>query len=123
MTSPLFSLIGLVEENTDEATIKFGRANHHREELEEELTFLQGYRNELATRPQIDLRPSRDQQPIRNVQLFLSKIDDAIKKQQQLIAYAQKQLQVERQRWQEQERKKNSACNAGHEILLNILRG
>lgn len=104
--SPLFTLIELVERNPDEAPTKLGRALQRCEEFEEQLNLLRGYREDYATRIQIELKTGHELESLPDFQLFLSEIDVAIKEQQQLTAYARKQLQLERQHWQDQERKK-----------------
>lgn len=108
LSSPLNTLIEIAERATDEAAAKLGRAIRAREELDKKLTLLKNYRNDYAVKMQTELQAGRDMQHIRNFQLFLGKIDDAIKGQSQLVLNAQKQIQQEQTNWQEQEKKRVS---------------
>ncbi len=108
LSSPLSTLIEFAERMTEEAAASLGRAIRAREELESKLILLKNYRIDYADKMQKDLQAGRNIQHVRNFQLFISKIDEAIHGQTQLLANAQKKVQLEQQNWQEQEKKRMS---------------
>ncbi|PRC90781.1 flagellar export protein FliJ [Solimicrobium silvestre] len=107
-SSPLTTLIELAERMTDEAAAKLGLAIRSCDELEQKLNLLKKYRDDYSLKMQAELKVGRNMQHIRNFQLFLGKIDDAIKGQQLLVISAQQRVLVARQNWQDQERKRMS---------------
>ncbi len=107
-TSPLATLIELAEKQTDEAAAKLGKAIHHSEELEQKLLLLKQYRDDYSTKMQTEMQSGKGMQQIRKFLLFLSKIDDAITGQHQLVIDGNRRVQIEQQHWQEQERKRLS---------------
>jgi len=104
----LSTLLELAKRATDESALKLGGAIQASSEMEKKLALLKNYREEYAQRMQADLTAGREIQHIRNFQIFIGKIDDAIKGQQQLVMNAQRQVQIEQQNWQDQERKRMS---------------
>lgn len=108
MSSALSTLIELAERATDESAVTLGRAIQSRDDLDKKLILLKNYREEYAARLQAELQKGRGIQHIRNFQIFIAKIDDAINVQHQLISSAQQRVHAEQKNWQEQERKKMS---------------
>jgi len=107
-SSALSTLKEIAEKSTDEAAVKLGNAIRHSADLEKKLSLLQKYREDYSQKMQTELKAGRDMQHIRNFQTFLAKIDDAIHGQQKLVNDAQKRVQMEKQHWQENERKRMS---------------
>jgi flagellar FliJ protein len=107
-TSALNTLIDLAEKLTDEAAAKLGTAIHASEDLEKKLNLLKKYREDYSLKMQAELKAGRDMQHIRNFQVFLGKIDDAIHGQQQLVNDAHKRVAAEKLQWQENEKKRMS---------------
>jgi flagellar FliJ protein len=107
-SSALSTLIEIAEKLTDEAAVKLGNAIRSSDDLEKKLNLLKKYREDYSLKMQTELKAGRDMQHIRNFQIFLGKIDDAIHGQQQLVNDAQKRVQAEKQQWQDNERKRMS---------------
>lgn len=107
-TSALNTLIDIAEKLTEEAAAKLGIAIRTREDLESKLNLLKKYREDYSLKMQAELKAGRDIQHIRNFQIFLGKIDDAIHGQQQLVNDARKRVEAEKQQWQVQEKKRMS---------------
>ena len=106
--STLTTLIDMAEKLTDEAAARLGAAVRQVDDLQNKLNLLKKYREDYSLKMQADLKAGRDMQHIRNFQTFLAKIDDAIHGQQKLVNDAQKRVQMEKQHWQENERKRMS---------------
>jgi len=106
--SALNTLIDIAEKLTDEAAAKLGTAIRASEDLEKKLTLLKKYREDYSLKMQAELKAGRDMQHIRNFQVFLGKIDDAIHGQQQLVNDAHKRVAAEKLQWQENEKKRMS---------------
>ncbi len=107
-SSTLATLIEIAEKLTNEAAAKLGNAIRYCEDMESKLNLLKKYRDDYSIKMQIEMKAGRDMQHIRNFQVFMGKIDDAIFGQQQLVGDAQKQVQAEKLNWQEQEKKRMS---------------
>lgn len=106
--SPLTTLIELAERQTDEAAAQLGRAIRSHSELEQKLALLKQYRQDYSLKMQTEMQAGKGMQQIRNFQLFLTKIDDAITGQLLLVADAAKRVQHQQSHWQDQERKRLS---------------
>ena len=106
--SALNTLLDIAEKLTDEAAAKLGTAIRASEDLEKKLTLLKKYREDYSLKMQAELKAGRDMQHIRNFQVFLGKIDDAIHGQQQLVNDAHKRVAAEKLQWQENEKKRMS---------------
>ena len=106
--SALNTLIDIAEKLTDEAAAKLGTAIRASEDLEKKLNLLKKYREDYSLKMQAELKAGRDMQHIRNFQVFLGKIDDAIHGQQQLVNDAHKRVAAEKLQWQENEKKRMS---------------
>ncbi len=107
-SSTLATLIDLAEQASDEAAAKLGSAIRATQDLESKLGLLKKYRDDYTQKLQAEMKAGRDMQHIRNFQTFIGKIDDAIRGQQQLVLDAQKQVQIEKKHWQDEERKRKS---------------
>jgi len=107
-SSTLTTLIEIAEKLTDEAAARLGNAIRQVEDMESKLNLLKKYREDYAIKMQVEMKAGRDMQHIRNFQVFMGKIDDAIFGQQQLVGDAQKRVQAEKLNWQEQEKKRMS---------------
>ncbi len=107
-SSTYATLIDIAEKLTDEAAVKLGNAIRACDDHQKKLEMLKKYREEYSLKMQTELKAGRDMQHIRNFQIFLGKIDDAIHGQQKLVDDAQKRVQQERIQWQEQEKKRMS---------------
>lgn len=107
-SSTLATLKELAEKQTDEAAARLGVSIRQLEDQENKLAMLKKYREEYSLKMQADMRAGRDMQHIRNFQVFLGKIDDAIFGQQQLVNDAMKRVQADKKLWQENERKRMS---------------
>ena len=106
--SALNTLIEIAEKLTDEAAAKLGTAIRLSEDLEKKLNLLKKYREDYSLKMQAELKAGRDIQHIRNFQVFLGKIDDAIYGQQHLVNDAKQRVQDEKLGWQNQEKKRMS---------------
>ncbi|TDK68334.1 flagellar export protein FliJ [Sapientia aquatica] len=107
-TSSLSTLIELAERRTDAAAVNLGNAIRSQDELEQKLQLLQKYRDDYSRKMQTEMQSGKSMQQIRNFQVFLGKIDEAIIGQSQLVADAKKRVNHERNQWQEEERKRMS---------------
>ena len=107
-TSSLSTLIELAERRTDAAAVNLGNAIRSQDELEQKLQWLQKYRDDYSRKMQTEMQSGKSMQQIRNFQVFLGKIDEAIIGQSQLVADAKKRVNHERNQWQEEERKRMS---------------
>jgi flagellar protein FliJ len=107
-SSALNTLIDIAEKLTDEAAVNLGNAIRNSDDLEKKLNLLKKYREDYSLKMQAELKAGRDMQHIRNFQIFLGKIDDAIYGQQQLVNDAHRQVEAEKKQWQQQERKRMS---------------
>jgi len=107
--SALDTLIDLATKETDEAAKRLGRAIRTGDEAEQKLQLLLQYRNDYLDRFQASLQAgSLNAAAYRNYQLFLDKLDEAIKGQQRIVQDTQKRVGKERGAWQESERKRIS---------------
>jgi flagellar FliJ protein len=85
-----------------------GAANRAIGELEKKLTLLEQYREDYRQRLQDGMQTGLSIQNLRNFQLFLDKIDQAVNGQQQLVRDAEQRRLKEQICWQENERKRMS---------------
>ena len=106
--STIATLIEIAEKLTDEAAAKLGSAIKNCEDMESKLNLLKKYREDYSIKMQVEMKAGRDMQHIRNFQVFMGKIDDAIFGQQQLVNDAKKRVENEKKNWQEQEKKRMS---------------
>ncbi|HJV52679.1 MAG TPA: flagellar export protein FliJ [Noviherbaspirillum sp.] len=107
-SSALDTLIELATQQTDEAAKRLGRAIRNGEDAEQKLQLLLQYRDDYMARMQATLQAGLTASSYRNFQLFIDKLDDAIKGQQRVVQDAQRRVTRERGAWQDSERKRMS---------------
>lgn len=105
-TSALETLVDLATKETDEATKRLGRAVRSREEAQQKLGLLEQYRDDYAAQFQKTLSAGLSPMAYRNYQLFIEKIDDAIRTQESVVQDAGQHVEQARQAWQACERKR-----------------
>ncbi len=106
--SPIDTLIDLAVKESDLAAKNLGIAIRTVDEAESKLTLLLDYRADYAARFQANQAAGITPMGYRNFQAFLDKLDNAVTGQREVIAHAQKMVEVERLRWQACERKRMS---------------
>jgi flagellar protein FliJ len=106
--SALDTLIELASKETDEAAKRLGHAIRNGEDAEQKLQLLFQYRDDYMERFQSALRAGLSASGYRNFQLFLDKLDEAIKGQQRVLQDTQRRVSNERGAWQNCERKRMS---------------
>lgn len=107
-SSALDTLIDLATKETDEAAKRLGRAVRVSEEAEQKLQLLLQYRDDYVARFQSSLQAGLSIAGHRNFQLFLDKLEEAIRGQERIIQDAQRRVDAERGAWQNSERKRMS---------------
>ena len=107
-SSALDTLIELASKETDEAAKRLGRAIRNGEDAEQKLQLLFQYRDDYMERFHRNLQSGLSASGYRNFQLFLDKLDEAIKGQQRVVQDAQQRVSRERGSWQSCERKRIS---------------
>jgi flagellar FliJ protein len=107
-SSALDTLIELATQQTDEAAKRLGRAIRTGEEAEQKLQLLLQYRDDYMDRFHASLQAGLSAAGYRNFQLFLDKLDEAIKGQQRVVQDTQQRVKNERGAWQDSERKRIS---------------
>lgn len=107
-SSALDTLIELASKETDEAAKRLGRAIRNGEDAEQKLQLLFQYRDDYMERFHRNLQSGLSASGYRNFQLFLDKLDEAIKGQQRVVQDAQQRVSKERGSWQSCERKRMS---------------
>jgi flagellar protein FliJ len=110
MASPsaLDTLIELATKETDDAAARLGRALRACEDAGQKLALLMQYRDDYAARCQAGLQAGLSISSYRNFQMFLEKLDDAIRGQRQAVQDAQQRANAQRAAWQQSERKRVS---------------
>lgn len=108
LPSALDTLIELATKQTDEAAKRLGRAIRTEEEAAQKLQLLLQYRDDYLDRFQANLQAGLSASGYRNFQLFLGKLDEAIKGQQRIVQDTQRRVSNERGAWQDSERKRMS---------------
>lgn len=108
ISSALDTLIELATKNTDEAAKRLGRAVRAEDDAGQKLALLMQYRDDYAARFQASLSAGLSASGYRNFQLFLDRLDDAIRGQQQVVEATQRRVSDERRAWQGSERKRMS---------------
>jgi len=110
MASPsvLDTLIELATKETDEAAKRLGRAVRANSDAEQKLAMLMQYRDDYVARFQTKMSAGVSAAGYRNFQLFLDKLDEAIRGQQRVVQDAGRRVGNERTTWQGSERKRMS---------------
>lgn len=104
----LETLIELTSKASDDAAKRLGKAVKATEDAEQKLALLMQYRDDYAARFQAHLQAGLSASGYRNFQLFLGKLEEAIKGQQRVVQDAQRRAGHARSAWQESERKRMS---------------
>jgi flagellar protein FliJ len=107
-SSALDTLIELATQQTDEAAKRLGKAIRSSDEAEQKLQLLLQYRDDYMDRFHARLQAGLSAAGYRNFQLFLDKLDEAIKGQQRVLQDTQQRVTRERGTWQDSERKRMS---------------
>ena len=117
MTSPSFTVLNTLYEQANEglklATEKAAKANNTLIEEEEKRDMLRGYRQDYVDNLAKLMAKGLTKETYQNYQNFLRKLDQAITGQEEMVVAAQYQLMIQREIWQEAQRKKMS-----YEVLL-----
>ncbi|HTH44899.1 MAG TPA: flagellar export protein FliJ [Oxalicibacterium sp.] len=106
--SALETLIELAARETDEAAKRLGKCVAAAEDAEKKLALLKQYMDDYAQRFQQNLTSGLSANGYHNYQVFLSKLEQAIAGQQQLVQDAHQRVERERTAWQACERKRMS---------------
>ncbi|SNS61447.1 flagellar FliJ protein [Noviherbaspirillum humi] len=106
--SALQTLIELATTESDEAAKRLGKAVALVEDAQQKLAMLEQYRDDYRSRLDHGMSSGITASGYRNFQLFLDKLDDAIKGQQRILDDARMRVERERESWQESERKRMS---------------
>lgn len=104
----LETLIELTSKASDDAAKRLGKAVKATEDAEQKLALLMQYRDDYAARFQAHLQAGLSASGYRNFQLFLGKLEEAIKGQQRVVQDTQRRAGHARSAWQESERKRMS---------------
>jgi flagellar protein FliJ len=106
--SQLQVLIDLAQRETDAAAKRLGETIRAAQDAEQKQTMLQGYRDDYEQRFLQTQANGISQMQFRNFEMFLQKLDNAIKGQGDVVKHAQNKIAMVRQQWQECERKRLS---------------
>lgn len=106
--SALDTLIELAAAETDAAAKQLGRAVRAKDDAEQKLAMLVQYRDDYAARLQSGLGSGLTATALRNFQVFIGKLDDAIAGQRELVRSAERRIETDRNAWQQSERKRLS---------------
>ncbi|HVL75517.1 MAG TPA: flagellar export protein FliJ [Noviherbaspirillum sp.] len=102
--SALDTLIELATNQTEEAARRLGTAIKQCADNEQRLAMLLQYRDEYETRLRQGMTAGISASGYRNFQLFLEKLDAAIRGQEQIVQTARHRITAERGAWQSSER-------------------
>ncbi len=106
--SQLQVLIDLAQRETDAAAKRLGETIRAAQDAEQKQTMLQGYRDDYEQRFLQTQANGISPMQFRNFEMFLQKLDNAIKGQGDVVKHAQNKIAMVRQQWQECERKRLS---------------
>lgn len=106
--SPLDTLIDLATKEVEVAAQNLGAAIRAGDEAQQKLTLLLQYRDDYAARAQSGCIAGINAMEYRNIQAFLTKLDNAITGQQEITRSAQNRITEKKITWQEYERKRMS---------------
>ena len=106
--SQLETLIDLAQRDTDDAAKRLGAALAAVQAAEQQLQMLAGYRDDYAARFEARLTAGMTPVAYRNFQAFMGKLDNAIAGQQEVLRHARRRADLEKDAWQNCERKRMS---------------
>ena len=107
-SSAINTLIELATNECDKAAQELGTAIRIANETEKKLDLLLHYRDDYASRLQVNQAEGLTITGYRNFQLFLDKLDQAIIGQQKIVLENRKRVEESQRAWQAAEHKKMS---------------
>ncbi|MDY7219683.1 flagellar export protein FliJ [Denitrificimonas sp. JX-1] len=107
-STPLDTLIELAREARDQAAQMLASERRNQNQLNEQLTLLNNYRLEYASRLQELLHSGIEPATLHNYQQFLSSLDASIARAYQAINQQQQRVISSQKNWQQQQRKLSS---------------
>lgn len=108
--STIATLIELASQDSEAAAKRLGAALRAGAETEQKLALLLQYRDDYAARCQASLSTGLTALGYRNFQVFLEKLESAIRGQREIVRDAQRCIGEARTAWQTCERKRLSYC-------------
>lgn len=113
-TSTLNMLIDLARNDTDEAARQLAQLSKERQEAEQQLDALHGYRKDYAERLQQVSQSGLTASNYHNFRQFIATLDEAISQQNKIVAQLDQKLEQGKQRWFDHKRQLTS-----YETLLS----
>ncbi len=110
----LVTLIEIATKELELQTEQLGRATKVLDDAYAQAKLLRQYRQDYVDKLQASMHAGLSKDGYQNFQNFLYKLDQAIAGQDELVAHAELSLQVQREKWQEAQRKKLS-----YEVLVS----
>lgn len=104
----LETLIELAQRDADAAAKRLGAALKAVDEAQQKLQMLHGYRDEYAARLEAAQMAGITPQAYHNFVAFLAKLDTAVAGQHEVLRHAEHKSSIEKQAWQDSERKRLS---------------
>jgi flagellar FliJ protein len=101
-------LKGIASKDVDEATLAFAKAMKLANEAQAKQDMLNEYRLDYEKNLNNILEAGMNAESFQNFQNFFGKLDQAIAGQQEVVELANQQVIIQRQLWQESQRKKLS---------------
>jgi flagellar FliJ protein len=122
-TFPLQTLLELMQNRSDEATRTLGQLIAAEQSQRSRLEMLEQYREEYAQRLRDATSQGITQLSLRNYQNFLSRIDDAITQQHQVVQNSEHSTKTGQEHWQNQNKrlKAISTLSVRHDIKVREL--
>lgn len=112
--SVLITLIEIATQELELQTEQLGRATKVLDDAYAQAKMLRQYRQDYVDKLQASMSTGLSKEGYQNYQNFLQKLDQAINGQDELVAHAERSLKVQRENWQEAQRKKLS-----YEVLVS----
>jgi flagellar FliJ protein len=112
--SVLITLIEIATKELELQTEQLGRATKVLDDAHAQAKMLRQYRQDYVDKLQNSMLVGLSKEGYQNYQNFLYKLDQAINGQDELVAHAERSLKVQREKWQDAQRKKLS-----YEVLVS----
>lgn len=106
--SPITTLIEIAEKDTDDAAKLLGKAIRAHQETETKLSLLLQYRDDYAQKFQDGAAKGLSAAQYGNFMSFIGKLDGAIEGQKQIVRDAENKIQLAKNAWQGNEKKRLS---------------
>ena len=106
--SVLDTLQQLASKDVDEAADVLAVANKRLQQARDQLTLLQGYRQDYLDKLSRQLAAGLDAKAYQNFQRFMRMLDQAIAGQQEVVQAAERQAGLDLANWRESHKKKRS---------------